>query len=381
MGSVFWVGGGVSTNWNSISATQTNWSLTSGGTNLTSTLPTTGDDAIFDGNSGTGASVWNVAVSLRSLDCNGSKNLVTQNGGITITITGDDASAPGGTTLRLPNGAGATFTATSNSSLFSFTGSTNALTSTVICSGKTIGALTINLTDAGNTAKILIGDSFSMLALGVLTLTDGALDFNNQNSTLGSLSSSNSNVRAITLGSGTMTLTIPTGNPWVFTTVTNLTFTSTGSTVNFAATGTGIRSFFWGGLTFATMNITNPSLNAQIIQFNGGFTSTSTTFTNVQNITAVNGITITIGTFAWTGPTLSAPGSLQTNGIASTISVGNAVSAPNLFVGQWTRTGAGTFTVNPGFDGGLSGATFSITAPTNGGGGGLAASPLGGFVG
>src|SRR3990167_774802 len=97
MATKFWVGGGANANFDTVN----NWSLSSGGTNNQSIA--TGDDAVFDAGSAAAACTLNVAFSLNSLDCNGYTGTLTHNA-VTLTITGNDASAPGGQTLRLSAG-------------------------------------------------------------------------------------------------------------------------------------------------------------------------------------------------------------------------------------------------------------------------------------
>lgn len=78
-----------------------------------------------------------------------------------------------------------------------------------------------------------------------LTLTRGTLDLNDLDHTVGAFSSSNTNTRAIDLGTGTLTLA---GTGWDTGTTTGLTVTPGTSTVKLA--GAGAQSFAGGGKTF-----------------------------------------------------------------------------------------------------------------------------------
>src|SRR3989304_1617746 len=193
MASRFWVGGGSSTNWDATA--NTNWAATSGGAGNQS-VPTTGDDVFFDANSGVGTSVMNVALSLRSFDCNGYAGTLTHNSAITMTITGNDATAPGTVAFRLASGMTYPLGNSATSAL-SFTSTSG--TSTITTTGKTTGNLTTN--GAGGTFSL--GDA---LTANILTVTAGIFTANNQNLSILSFSSSNSNTRTITMGSGTWTI-------------------------------------------------------------------------------------------------------------------------------------------------------------------------------
>lgn len=373
MASVFWVGGGVSTNWNSISATQTNWSLTSGGTNLTSTVPTTGDDVIMNGvgASSNGTSVCNASISLRSFDATGFTGTLTQSAAITVTITGDDSVAPGGVAFRLS--AGMTAYTPAASATISVVSAGAATTSTLTTGAKTLPNVTINITDAGNVSKVLLGDNLTMQAnTSVLTLTDGVLDGNNKNVSFGSLAATGAGTRTITPGSGTWTPTIVTGTVVNF--GTNVTISANTGTLDCVAVATGTRTFAMNPTAngnFNNFSISNASLSAQIIQFQ---TATFTiagniTYTNVRNIKVLSGVGwICSGTFTWTGPGSSTPGSLSTNGTAGAITVVTA-SVDWIFIENFTFTG--TWTSLNSFSAGLAtGAGLTITPPSGGAAGG-----------
>lgn len=116
----------------------------------------------------------------------------------------------------------------SYSNILSFSGRN---TQTITSAGKTLsGAITID--SYGGTVEL--ADALNIGA-NVLIITNGTFDTKNFNVTAGSLSSSNSNVRTITLGSSTVTLSGT--SPLTLTTPTNLTFNAGTSQINFSATG------------------------------------------------------------------------------------------------------------------------------------------------
>lgn len=112
-------------------------------------------------------------------------------------------------------------------------------------SGVSSGALTINNANI----ELSLGAAYS--SSGAITLTQGTFTTNNYNVTISALLSNNSNVRAINLGSSTVT--ISTG--FTMTTSTNLTFNAGTSQIN--CTGSGIGFDAGAGLTFNNVSFTN----------------------------------------------------------------------------------------------------------------------------
>ncbi|ELR10146.1 hypothetical protein GMDG_08726 [Pseudogymnoascus destructans 20631-21] len=241
MASKYWVGGGTNTNW--FGGATTNWANTSGGAGNQSE-PTTGDDVFFDASSGSGTSVCNTAISLRSLDCNGYTGTLTHNT-LTITITGTNATAPSGFPLRLVSGM--TYTKTSNGSsafaLAATTGTVGITTGTKELGGTTIGS-------AGTGATFILNDALTMNAGATLTHNAGIFDANDFNVSCGFFNSSNSNVREVIMGSGTWTITGVNATPWTMQTATNLTVTPETSTILLSAVPIGFRTIQLGGKTF-----------------------------------------------------------------------------------------------------------------------------------
>lgn len=105
-------------------------------------------------------------------------------------------------------------------------------TKTIDLGGKTLDRpLTIN--GVGGTFQL--GDNLTLGATRALTVTNGTFDANNHNVDCGSVSSSNSNVRSILMGSGTWTVR-NSGTAWTTATATNLTFNAGTSTLVLADT-------------------------------------------------------------------------------------------------------------------------------------------------
>lgn len=358
------------------SATAT-WSDTSGGAAGAFT-PATGDMIFMDANSG--ASTADANRTIWGLDATGFTGTFIHNTGVTLTISGNDADAPNPATctcsLKLVSGM--TYSpGNSITSQFAFVHSGASKTSTWYGgkTGNVFGSVTINITDAGAVSKVVLGDGVVTLAAGAtLTLTDGVFDHSNQNLSTGLFSSSNSNTRTWTMGSGTLTLTSVGSTPLNLTTSTNLTATCSSSTIDAVATATGARTFVFAPTatcSYGTFKVTNPSINAQLVLVQSNSPTIATvTLANLRNLVLSSLSSLTVSTtFTWTGPSSSTPGSLTTNTSAANLSVANAVSTAWIAVNNVTRTGAGSFTVNPGFDTGLpSSDGFTVTTPTNTGG-------------
>jgi hypothetical protein len=234
MASKFWVGGGSNTNWNS--SPVTNWANSSGGAG-NQTAPATGDSVFFDGNSGTGASVWNTAISLATLNCSLSKNVITHNA-VTITISSGD--------LKLPTGVGGSYTAAGSSSLFTMTGT--AGTQKITTNGFKPGSLTLN--GAGGTFQLQDNFSTPLTANGAITLTNGTFDGQSFTVSCSTFSGVNSNTKALG-GSGLWTLGLnnATGNLWNIS-ATGTTLTSFTSGITITGTTASTRVFVGAGLTY-----------------------------------------------------------------------------------------------------------------------------------
>lgn len=183
----------------------------------------------------------------------GPSSTLTFYGNLTL-VTGMSFVSPGGAAVW-------TFAATSG-------------TQTITCAGKALGSITQN----GVGGTVSLGDAF--LSVNTYTLTNGTLNANNQNFTAGLFSSNNSNVRTLTMGSGTWTLS-GTGTVWDLGTVTNLTFNKDTANIVLSDTSTTARTFAGGGRTYNNLTI-------------GGATGISTLNLSGTNTFATLGSTKTV---------------------------------------------------------------------------------------
>lgn len=200
MANKFWVGGGSSTN---ASATgPTNWSLSSGGTN-NAAVPTTGDAVLFNG-VGTNSQnncVWNLAVSLASMDFTG----------YTGTFSGSSAITLTGVTFKFSTGMTVTYTGT-----ITFTGSS---TTTITSNGKTFSG---NLIFSGLSGTRTLADALTINSTHSLTIGGGTFNIASKALSVGQILSSGSAVRTISNPGTTWTLT-GTGIVFDFSAASNLT--------------------------------------------------------------------------------------------------------------------------------------------------------------
>lgn len=236
MADRYWVGG--TANWDGTAGTK--WSATSGGAGGAS-VPTTSDDVFFDAASTGTVTIASGNTGAKSINCTG----------FTGTLTGNAAiSVAGSITLD----AGMTY---------SYTGTiTITGTGTLTSAGKTMSQ---NITINGSGITVTLGDALTISNSSAIIVFQGTFTTNNYNFTGGQLSSTGASVRAINLGSSTVTLRFNT--PVNFTTTSNLTFNAGTSTI-----------------------IVDSSANT----FNGGTQSTTgVTFYNVTfNIGNINGLSI-----------------------------------------------------------------------------------------
>jgi hypothetical protein len=232
---------GTNTTWLGSSS----WALTSGGAGSDDNFPLAQDTAVID-NVATPASIGFGALNTGTFDASSRTNAITIN-----TIAG---SIYGSFVL----GSGVTVTGTQTQT-FSGRG-TMVFTS----AGKTI-TFPITVDTPGGTFQL--GDAYS--ASNLIALTQGTFDADDYNLTCTTFSSSNVNVRTITMGSGLWTLS-GTGAVWDTTTSTNLVFNKNTADILLSNTSTFARSFNGGGLSFNKMTI-------------GGTTGTSTLSLNGPN--------------------------------------------------------------------------------------------------
>lgn len=226
MASRYWVAGGTGS-WIST----TNWATTSGGASGAS-VPTSADNAIVDANSGT-SPVINLAGVGSCLD-------LDFTGSITPTLTGASSFNIFGSLTFI------------SALTFSHTGNYNFKSTST---GKTI--TWAGKTTAGNVIFDGVGGDWTLQdtlnSTASVTLTNGGLDTNGKTINCASFTSSNTNVRTLTLGASPINLT---GN-WFISVPTNLTFSvGTSSIIMSGAAPT----FTGGGLTYNIVTLTGASI-------------------------------------------------------------------------------------------------------------------------
>jgi voltage-gated potassium channel Kch len=139
-----------------------------------------------------------------------------------------------------------TMTLTASASAQQFNGN---VTQNITTNGITIDfPITINQSGAGSFK--LLGNT-TIGSARTLTLTAGTIDLNNFNLSTGIFSSSNSNARTLTFGSGTFTIA-GSGTSWNAATATN--FTINGGTGTISMTSGSAKTFAGGGASYPKLN-------------------------------------------------------------------------------------------------------------------------------
>ena len=197
-------------------------------------------------------------------------------------------------------------------------------TQTITSAGRTFTGGYTQTTIGGG---VVFADAFT--TLNTLIVTNGSLS-TNYNITSLSLSSNNSNTRAITLGAMVWSLT-STGLIWNTATTTGLTFTSATSKIALTNTTTTVRSFGGGGLTFYNLEI-------------GGATGTSTFTVIGSNTFNIISSTKTVAhTLLFTAATTTTVADFTVKGTAGNIvTIGSATAAAHNLV----KTGGGDISVD-----------------------------------
>lgn len=233
MADRYWVGG--TANWDGTAGTK--WATTSGGAGGAS-VPTSADDVFFDAASTGTCTIAAGNTGAKSINCTG----------FTGTLAGTAAITVSGSITLV---AGMTYTYTGTTTI-------NA-TATLTTAGQTLSSITIN----GSGITVTLGDDILLGSNRTLTLTQGTFNANNYNVTIGRFSSSNSNTRTITMGSGLWSLSgdsssfgFP-GEVWQLGTTTNLTFNKDTANIILTSTASGSsrRKFIGGARTYNKLTI------------------------------------------------------------------------------------------------------------------------------
>jgi hypothetical protein len=276
------------------------WAASSGGAVSTNNFPLAQDTAVIENtglNTSATVTLDNTITYFGTIDMSTRTNAMTLAGSTGYAVYGNWVLGSGVTQ--------------SYSGTLTFSGRN---TQTITSAGKTLsGAITID--SYGGTVELADALNISSSAL---TVTNGTFDTKNYNVTAGSLSSNNSNVRTITLGSSTITVS----GTLDFTTSTNLTFNAGTSTVS---VGGGNIIFDGGGRTF----------------YNVTFTGTAASVKNIYGANTFNNLTFTAPSSAG----FMQCSFLANNTITGTLTVAGATVVRRIFVRSDTLGTTRTLTV------------------------------------
>jgi len=320
-----------------------NWASSSGGAASTDNFPLAQDTAVFDDAAGSGTVTWNNAIVYSgTIDMSSrTSSLTINNGGVSVSVYGSWI-----------NGSGTSIT---NNASIIFAGSG---TRTITAAGKNFsgaGSIEIRSYDQG---VLELADAFSIT--GSIVVTTGVFDTKGYNVTAGSLSSSNSNVRTITLGSSTLTVS-NSASPIFISTITNLTFNAGTSTFNLSYLGSV--TIASGGLTFYNVNFTETSSGTHTINGANTFNNLSITAPSSAGLRqiALGGDQTITGTLTAAGASAVRRVMLRSSviGTTRTLTVGT-LSADDCDFRDITIAGtaAGGSPTRAGDCGGNSGVTF-----------------------
>jgi hypothetical protein len=232
------------------------WSDTSGGSVSTDYFPLAQDIAVFDQNTTAGTHTMNTAVPYT-----GTVDMSARTSALTLSV--GTFTIYGGWT----NGSGTTL---SGSSTLTFSGRN---TQTITSAGKTFGG---SLTVDTYGGSVELADALN-IGGNPLVVTNGTFDTKNYNVSAQLLSSSNSNVRGITLGSSTITLAAGV----TFTNATNFTFNAGTSSITSTATSVTLSS---SNQTFYNYSFTGTSTATKTITGSNTFNSLSITATAIAGL-------------------------------------------------------------------------------------------------
>ncbi len=317
----YWVGGNAS--WDDLISAK--WALTSGGTGG-APVPTALDDVFMNAASG--------AVTVTKTGARECKDLTFT--GFTGTFAGTGTLTIGG---DLVLGSGMTWSSTGVDTMI---GTAVSVTS----SGKTMaGGLTYDSV-AGTLTFI---DDFSILL--ALTLTNGTIDANDQDVTVGSFSSSNANARTLTMGSGLWTL-IGAGTVWDTGSTGSLTFNKDTANIKLTNNSASSKTFAGGSLTFNDLWIAIAGAGSMIMQGSNIFDDLK--IDNAIDTKFTDGTTTTITSLtAGVGTQRALRGTGAGGWIISCTS--GTISVSNCDISYSTAVGGATF------------EAFGINGNTNGG--------------
>lgn len=320
----YWRGGAGS--WNGTAGSK--WAYYPSGS-VGAPEPTSSDNVFFDAGSG----AVTVSITISTANC------------LNIDFTGFTGTFSGSTAIDIYGSllfsSGMTRTHTG---AISFKATT--VGNTITLNGKTLAS---NIVFDGVGGEWTIQDSF--LTTGGITITNGNVIAIGKTITCGTFSGTGSNLRGLDITNSTVNCSV-TG--WLFTTTTNLTLVTTGSTINAANS-----NFVGGGLIYNTLNMTG-------ITASHGLTGVNSYTGNLSIVGGANYATVTVadpqtvsGNITFTGNntgsqrlfiasnTLSAPVTITCNGSVSLTNVDlQLITASGS--ATWSGTSVGDCTGNTG---------------------------------
>jgi hypothetical protein len=321
---------GTTGNWSDASK----WFLATGGTGGAGRVPLPQDDVVFDASSftSTGQTVTADMARLgKSITWTGVTNNPTLTRSVANTIYGS---------LTLASG----MTVTSDAFDFTFEGRSSL---TMTSAGKSLntgtGANFLTVQMFGGT--LTLQDDLDYRGTGGFQLNNGTFNANGFNPTINNFTSSNSNTRTLTMGSGNWTL-VGTGTVWNIATATSLTLSAASSTITLSRNDATSRTFAGNGKTYGNFTVGSSGTGAAIVT--GANTFATVTVQGVHTLTLPASTTTTATGLAAGSAGNVATLNSSTSGTAATLSVASgAVSLDYVSIKDSTATGGATFNAGP----------------------------------
>ena len=270
--------------WN-LSGTQnwsaTAWAATSGGTPAVNNFPLAQDTAVFDNAGAVGTVTIPAIFNAGTVDMSARTSAMTITPQSTFFVHGDWIF-----------GAGVTSGANASSTAVTFAGRG---TSTITSNGIEFNhPITIDCASGA----VQLADALKLSSTRTLTLTSGTFDAVSYNVTAGLVSSSNSNIRTLKMGSGTWEIS-GIGSIWNVTSSTG--FYKGTANILLSDTSTSARTFAGGGLSYNKLTIGGATGTSTLtISGNNTFTELASTKTVAHTI-ALDATTQTFGKWSVTG--------------------------------------------------------------------------------
>jgi len=255
------------------------WATTSGGAGSDANFPLPQDTAVIDDNTSLTGTLSTANYNHGTLDAS------SRTAGITLAF-----NTP---TTRYGSFRLSSAVTVSGTQTQTFSGRS---TMTYVSAGRTT---TFPLVVNAPSGTFALGDAY--LASNTVNLTQGTLDAVSYNLTCTTFTSSNTNVRTLSMGSGLWTVSAATGTVWTTTDITNLTFNKGSANILLSTSGITDRTFAGGALSYNKLTIGGTSTPGRVI-LSGivSFTEVAATRVGSHRIVLANNIG-TIDTWSATG--------------------------------------------------------------------------------